>query len=151
MIVQSDGILNSVAPATVPQRECRGFATQPFGRCHVSFQFEGGPCPIYEEFTFNDQGEITFIEAWSDAPGLSPVSASDRWAEGPGLHRLSTRVPGLGQSTGLINLESDAMRQAASRDPDIADFRIRADNFWATWSDELNAAGSDLYKRGCGW
>jgi hypothetical protein len=152
MIVQSDRLLAQYAPTTVPQRECRAFATQPFGRCHVSFQFERGPCPIYEEFSFNDQGEITFIEAWTDAPGFALSDAGkDRWAEGTGIRRLSAKVPGLGRPDGRIDLEGEAMRAAAKVDPEIADFVIRAGNFWATWSDELNAAGSDLYQRGCGW
>ena len=56
--------------------DCRGFDTQPFGRCHVVFLYgkddpntpedDRTECPIYEEFTFNDEGQITFIEAWTD-------------------------------------------------------------------------------------
>ena len=61
----------SFEPSTVPTRECRAFDVQPFARCYVTFEYADGPCPIYEEFVFNDQGEMTFIEAWSDQPGGS--------------------------------------------------------------------------------
>ena len=146
------GLLKQFDPSTVPTRDCRAFATQPFGRCHVVFAYGGGACPIYEEFTFNDQGEMTFIEAWSDLPGLLPTSATaDRWAEDPGVHRLSTKIPGLGNATGQIDLAADWMTQAAARDPEIADFVARANDFWQTWYDAYQAAGSDLFKRGCGW
>ena len=149
---EGDALVLGSTPSTVPVRDCRGFTSQPFGRCHVSFQYAEGSCGIYEEFTFNDQGEMTFIEAWSDLPGLWPMtSADDRWAEQPGAHRLSTRLPGLGSSTGRIDPWSTAMAQAAATDPEIADFVARAKNFTASWLDELGNAGADLYVRGCGW
>jgi hypothetical protein len=151
MIVQIDQVLTEQAPSTVPTRDCRGFSVQPFGRCHVSFAFSGGPCPIYEEFTFNDQGQMTFIEAWSDTPALSPTSASDHWAEAADFHRLATKVPGLGNATGLINLQSSWMTKAAAQDPEIKDFVMRAENFWPTWTAQLQSAGSNLYPTGCGW
>jgi hypothetical protein len=150
--IQLDQVLTREAPSTVPVRDCRGFAVQPFGRCRVSFAYSGGLCPIYEEFTFNDQGEMTFIEAWSDLPGLLPTAdAQDRWAEKAGVHRLSTKVPGLGNATGLINLDSPWMQEAAKADLEIADFVARANDFWPNWSQELQNAGNDLYIRGCGW
>ena len=142
----------SFEPSTVPTRDCRAFAVQPFARCYVSFEYEAGDCPIYEEFVFNDQGEITFIEAWSDQPGLLPMSdPNDRWAEGPDVRRLSTRVPGLGNEFGLIDLDSEAMQEAASEDPEIADFVRRAQDFWAAWIEASDEAGPDYYARGCGW
>ncbi len=145
-------LLKQFDPSTVPVRDCMAFPVQPFGRCHVVMYYEGGACPIYEEFTFNDQGEMTFIEAWSDAPGMLPTAdAADRWAEGPDIHRLSTRIPGLGNATGSIDLDSEAMAQAAGRDPEITDFVARARDFWETWYAEFEAAGDDLFKRGCGW
>ncbi len=142
----------SFEPSTVPLRDCRGFSVQPFARCYVSFDYEAGDCPIYEEFVFNDEGEITFIEAWSDQPGFLPMSdPNDRWAEGPDVQRLSTRVPGLGNELGLIDLESEAMQQAASEDPELADFVRRAEDFWAAWLEASDEAGTDYYARGCGW
>ncbi len=33
-----------------------------------------GLCPIYEELTHNDQGEVTFVEAWSMVPNLPPLT-----------------------------------------------------------------------------
>jgi len=98
--------LKALDPSTVPVRDCRFFPVQPFARCWVEFLYEGGPCPIYEEFTFNDQGEMTFIEAWSDLPDLRPLDADGGWADTGPFRRLSTRVPGLGNDTGLIDLTS---------------------------------------------
>ena len=151
-MISTDNFLRKYDPSTVPIRECRAFSVQPFGRCHVAFVYSGGQCPIYEEFTFNDQGEMTFIEAWSDLQGLLPMSdAGDRWAEGADVHRLSTKVPGLGNENGRIDPDASWMKKAAARDPEIADFAKRARDQWNYWLKELEAAGDDLYKRGCGW
>jgi hypothetical protein len=139
-------------PSTVPVRDCRAFPVQPFARCTVVFEYAGGPCPIYEEFTFDDQGEMTFIEAWSDLPGYLPNDdPADRWAEGTGVRRLSTKVPGLGSPSGTIDLDSPWMAAAASRDPEVADFVRRANDFWPTWLEALREAGPDYFARGCGW
>ncbi|MDH3201858.1 MAG: hypothetical protein OEM15_13265 [Myxococcales bacterium] len=141
-----------IDPSTVPTRDCRAFPVQPFARCYVSFEYAAGSCPIYEEFVFNDQGEMTFIEAWSDQPGLLPISdPNDPWAEGPDVHRLSTKIPGLGNATGLIDLNSEAMQRAASEDPEVADFVTRARDFWPSWFQAAEDAGPDYFARGCGW
>ena len=151
-MISIDRLLVQATPSTVPVRDCRAFDVQPFCRCRVVFEYLEGACPIYEEFTFNDQGEMTFIEAWSDAPGLMPMdAAADPWGEGPGVTRLSTRVPGLGNATGLVDLDASWMAEAAAVDPDVADFVRRAKDFWPTWKAELQAAGADLMARGCGW
>ena len=151
----SDKLVKGGAPAVVSHRDCRAFAVQPFARCRVSFDYDsqggGKGCPIYEEFTFNDQGEMTFVEAWSDLPGFLPMTdAKDLWAEGKPVHRMSTKVPGLGNATGKIDLDSKAMQDAASADPEIADFVSRAKDFWPSWIAENNKAG-DYFKIGCGW
>lgn len=139
-------------PSTVTDRDCRFFEEQPFARCRVVFQYGGGACPIYEEFTFDDEGEMTFIEAWSDQPGMLPSQdPNDLWAEGRRVHRLSTRIPGLGNATGTIDLTSPEMLHAAARDPEVADFVARATEFWFYWLDALGNAGSDYFARGCGW
>lgn len=157
IMIQSDLLVIELTPSTVPQRDCRAFDVQPFGRCRVSFLYSGGPCPIYEEFTFNDQGEITFIEAWSDQPGMLPFAdESDLWGERPGVRRLSTILPGLGNETGLIDLDSAAMTEAALQDADIADFVNRAQNFYTTWAEELAGSNGglteeEIYGYGCGW
>ena len=103
--------------------DCRNFDVQPFGRCHLVFLYgrddpatpadDRTECPIYEEFTFNDAGETTFIEAWSDDPSYLPMDAEDQWAEGSVVNRLSTAVPGLGRSDGRIDPNSRAMWDAA--------------------------------------
>lgn len=150
-MVQTADTLRVVDPSTVPERDCRFFETQPFARCYVSFEYEEGPCPIYEEFTFNDQGETTFIEAWSDLPELLPNAPDDPWGERADFPRLSTRVPGLGNETGRIDLDSEWMRQAAEDDPDVADFALRASDWWAYWLEELNEVPDDFFAVGCGW
>ncbi len=152
----TDKLVKANAPAVVSHRDCRAFTVQPFGRCRVSFDYDnqggGKPCPIYEEFTFNDQGEITFVEAWSDQPGLLPMAdATDLWGEGSGVHRLSTRIPGLGNATGRIDPTGAAMTAAAASDPEIADFVARTQDFWTFWANENNAAGPNYFSVGCGW
>lgn len=155
-ILATDTLLR-LYPSTVPERDCRFFDVQPFGRCRVTFYYEdaaheGRGCPIYEEFTFNDAGEITWIEAWSDQPDLLPMDGdADPWAEGEGVTRLSTRIPGLGNAEGRIDLHGEAMTAAAEDDPDVADFVRRADDWYATWSAEVEAAGDSLWPVGCGW
>lgn len=104
--------------------DCRFFPTQPFGRCRVVFLYgkddpstdedERTPCPIYEEFTFNDQGQVTFIEAWTDHEDYLPMDPGDPWAEGEGVKRLSTWIPGLGNATGRIDPKSEAFKRAAA-------------------------------------
>ncbi len=142
----------SFEPSTVPVRDCRAFAVQPFARCRVSFSYERGLCPIFEEFTFNDQGEMTFIEAWSDQPGMRPTEdPADPWAEAPTVRRLSTRVPGLGSANGLIVPTAEWMTAAAARDPELADFVRRTQDFYRTWAQAYGAAGPTAFPRGCGW
>ncbi len=145
------GVLGFYPETTVPIRDCQAFTVQPFSRCHVSIDYGGRGCPIYEEFTFNDAGEVTFIEAWSDLPDLPTAAPDDRWAEAPDAHRLSTRVPGLGTPSGRIDPTGPAMTAAAASDPELADFVARTQDFWKLWGQEFRAAGSGLYARGCGW
>lgn len=143
--------LRTLDPSTVPERECRAFPEQPFARCYVLFRYEGGLCPIYEEFHFNDQGEMTWIEAWSNLPGYLPFTQpADIWGEAE-VDRLGTRIPGLGNASGLIDLQSSWMRDAADADPDVAEFALRATDQWKYWYDELQAADDDFFAQGCGW
>jgi hypothetical protein len=150
MIEVSQG-LKVLDPSTVPWRDCRFFPVQPFARCRVSFSYANGPCPIYEEFTFNDAGEMTFIEAWSDLPELLPLADHDPWGEADDVPRLATRIPGLGRTDGRIDLDSSWMVEAASADPQIADFALRASDWWTWWLDAVNHAEADTFAQGCGW
>jgi hypothetical protein len=150
-LVTTADALRQLDPSTVPERDCRFFAVQPFARCYVRFAYEKGPCPIYEEFVFNDAGEMTFIEAWSDVDGLRPTSREDPFGEVAGFPRLSTRLPGLGQPDGRLDLEGEALASAAATDPDIANFVPRAKDFWRTWAAEVGGAPDDFFARGCGW
>ena len=152
----TDKLVKSQAPAVVSHRDCRFFAVQPFCRCRVSFDYDnqggGKGCPIYEEFTFNDAGEMTFIEAWTDAPGYLPMSdKADLWGEGPGVHRMSMKIPGLGSASGLIDPDGWPWAQAAAADPEVADLVARAKDFWPAWLAENEKAGPDYFKLGCGW
>jgi hypothetical protein len=150
MITTGD-LLRAIDPSTVPVRDCRFFERQPFARCYVEFEYHRGRCPIYEEFTFNQSGEMTFIEAWSNLPDLLPEVLDDPWAEASDFPRLSTRIPGLGSDTGSIDLESDAMREVAMRDADVADFATRATDWGMYWREALGEAEPDFFGVGCGW
>lgn len=131
-------VLLKLHPTRYSAMDCQAFPVQPYGRCHVVFDYSGEPCPIYEEFTFNDQGEITFIEAWSDYPTLIPMqNAADYWAEGDDVRRLATRIPGLGTETGLIHVNSPEMAQAAMEDADVADFTRRAQKPYSEYFKQL--------------
>lgn len=133
-------VMLKLNPTKYDLLDCRGFETQPFCRCHVVFNYGGTLCPIYEEFTFNDQGEITFIEAWSDYETLLPMTAgsdstwddAEYWGKKE-VNRLSTKVPGLGNATGRIDLYADCMNEAAATDKDLAEMikRVKDPNkFW---------------------
>lgn len=154
--IESTDLLLRLYPSTIPNRDCRFFETQPFARCRVEFFYddpshEGRGCPIYEEFAFNDAGEMTVIEAWSDLPGFRPMSDDDEWAEDASVHRISTRIPGLGTADGQLDINGSVYNEAASDDPELADLQHRANNWMDTWTAELDAAGDDLWPRGCGW
>ena len=155
-IIATDTLLQFY-PSTIPERDCRFFDTQPFGRCKVVFYYEddaheGRGCPIYEEFTFNDAGEVTWIEAWSDVDGLRPFDPEvDPWAETTDIGRLSTRIPGLGNAEGRLDLNGEAMNAAAAVDEDVADFQTRANDWYATWAAEEEANRDFMWEVGCGW
>ena len=157
MIAGTIIVTRFATPSTVPVRDCRFFGAQPFARCRVEIRYQGGPCPIFEEFTFNESGQVTFIEAWTDLPGWHPAPdpLADPWAEGPDVRRMATKIPGLGTSNGAIDLDGPAMRAAEATDPDVADFARRARDFWTWWADELSQESglseADVYGYGCGW
>lgn len=137
-------VMLKLNPTKYELLDCRGFELQPFCRCHVVFNYGGTLCPIYEEFTFNDQGEMTFIEAWSDYESLLPMTsgADNLWDEQEywgmkEVNRLSTKVPGLGNSSGRIDLYSPCMNEAAEKDKDIAELQMRAKDANKFWMQEL--------------
>ncbi|MCB9680578.1 MAG: hypothetical protein H6733_03830 [Alphaproteobacteria bacterium] len=152
--MESGDLLLRLYPSIVEDRDCQFFDAAPFGRCRVTFVYDahqGQGCPIYEEFSFDEAGDITFIEAWSDQPGLRPTSDDDPWGERADTPRLSTRVPGLGARDGLLDPEDPAFVQAAEGDADLAELRARMQDFFGTWSQALADAGDDLWSEGCGW
>jgi hypothetical protein len=151
-MIRTGVALRALDPSTVPIRDCRFFNEQPFARCYISFEYEEGLCPIYEEFTFNEAGQTTFIEAWSDLPGLRPEGLEDDpWGEGVGFPRLSTRVPGLGSPSGSAPVDSEWMLRAAEVDPQLADYVERARDWRRAWTREIGAADPQFFHIGCGW
>ncbi len=152
-MIEGNALLKIIDPSTVSARDCRFFETQPFARCYVDFVYEKDttPCPIYEEFTFNDAGEMTFIEAWSYLPGLSPVTEADMWGEAEDFPRLANRIPGLGNASGTLDLQSPYMAQAAAADPEVADFATRAADWQLWWQDAYANADPNFFEVGCGW
>ncbi len=51
------------------------------------------------------------------------MDEDDYWAEKNNVDRLSTKIPGLGNKTGSIDLNACRMKEAAK---DVADFYYRA-------------------------
>jgi hypothetical protein len=120
-------------PTKVTNRDCRFFEVQPFCRCRVWFEYLGlkAPVKIYEEFTFNDFGEMTFIEAWTDVGGTDP------WGEKGSINRLSTRIPGLGTPHGLVTENDRQLKHLANKDSDVKDLLQRLESPISYWFKEL--------------
>lgn len=142
-LISSD-ILLKLNPTKYDIIDCKYFDKQPFCRCHVIFDYSGEKCPIYEEFIFNNQGQITFIEAWSDyESGLPMGSGNDSiWDEEEfwgmkEINRLSTKVPGLGNDSGRININSVWMTDAMKIDKDVAELVKRLKNPVSTYLEQL--------------
>ena len=143
-LVWSD-IFLKLNPTSYDLIDCQYFDEQPFCRCHVIFNYDGELCPIYEEFIFNDQGEITFIEAWSDYESLLPMDSGydgqwdedEYWGQFFGANRLGSRVPGLGNETGNIDLYADWMKSAMETDIDLDNMIRRARDPITTWMAQL--------------
>lgn len=112
-------------------RRIEFFKTNPYTRCTVTFYYDGNniPIDIYEEFTFNSDGEITFIEAWwnkinyqgqlsgVDSIGLPIVST-----------RMSSLIPGINNKDG-VDLNSKEMQDACDKSALVYDFKKRAQDF----------------------
>lgn len=145
--------LRRIDPSTVPERDCRFFTVQPFARCYVVFEYEKGLCPIYEEFTFNDEGEMTFIEAWSHDPNESFTGEERTWGERKDFPRLSTRIPGLGTNMGPIPYDEAGLTLKAEslNDVEVLDYLERITSWRQYWARELGSADRDFFAQGCGW
>lgn len=149
-MVNSGLALRRIDPSTVPERNCQFFPIQPFARCYVVFEYEGGLCPIYEEFTFNDEGKMTFIEAWSHDANEGDEPA---WGERDDFPRLSTRVPGLGVPRGTIPYSDPEVIMLAETkgDSEVMDYLERIKNWRLSWAAELGSADRNFFAKGCGW
>lgn len=132
-------------PCICVDRSFRLFTTQPYVRCLVTL-FYGAEVNkrelglhIYEEFTFNDEGEMTFIEAWLCEEGLQLGSLDDEgWpVDEEAIRRLSTLLPGLGSASGEIDMKSTAFLQACQTHPEVEDYRQRVRYFYSALVREL--------------
>jgi len=156
-LITSD-ILLKLNPTQYYKMDCKYFDEQPFCRCHVIFDYSGDSCPIYEEFTFNDQGQITFIEAWSDFESKLPEnmnagadsvwSEDEYWGKQANIRRLSTKVPGLGNATGSIDIHSSWMSDAAAADKDVEELLRRLKDPVRTYFQQLASHQLEL-SHGC--
>ncbi len=81
------------------------------------------------------------------------MTATDRWAERPEAHRLSTKVPGLGNSTGRIDLRASWMNEAAEKDPEVKRFVSQAKAFYPSvvWNLYKSGGIDAAFARECGW
>jgi len=105
-----DGAIRKSGQCICVNRQHRFFPQNPFIRSVVTFYYgeedvanRTNPLRIFEEFTFNDIGEITFIEAWWDRDyrGLLPPLDDNGWPiDQDAVNRISTQIPGLGNSDG---------------------------------------------------
>lgn len=128
-------------PTEVIDRDCRAFSEPPQARCRVTFHYKKSKAivPIYEEFTFNDFGEMTFIEAWSNEPHLLPMDPDkDFWGEGEDMYRLSTKVPGLNDTaTGEVRTKDKEFKRLAREDSDLYQLRKKMRRPVWNWVGEL--------------
>jgi hypothetical protein len=116
--------LQTLYPTYVTKRVCTAYDVAPQTRCSVSFKYIGlaSSTPIYEEFTFNDAGEITFIEAWSDSDKIAAEAK-----EGT-LNRLSTKSA-----------------KGETSDPDVADLKQRMKHPLYYWVKEAMRFTGELF------
>lgn len=138
----------------------------------VEIQYEGAaePVRIYEEFTFNNQGEMTFIEAWSypvsddkfpfkllprtktlDKVEAAPDSEGNIWPDQLKVYRLSTLIPGLGTLRGkpqVAKMRSSGMRIAFRRESDMcaaSGMKARLADFCKLYNKEFVVAYAEEY------
>ena len=141
-------------PCICVNRTHKFFPQQPFGRSRVTFYYgqdnidkKLNPIHIYEEFTFNDKGEMTFIEAWTDdesETGKLRELDSDGWPTN--FARLSTQIPGLGNQNGFVNIHSKYFNEVASKNGSLADFKFRHEHFVAEVANVIASRSLDTIK-----
>lgn len=128
-------------PTQVIDRDCRAFDKPPQARCRVVFHYLSNDVkvPIYEEFTFNDFGQMTFIEAWTDEEFYLPFDPNkDFWGESDDVYRLSTKVPGLLKGPdGKIKFRNKELKKLSKTDADLYQFRKKLRRPILRWFGEL--------------
>ena len=86
-LIAMDVFCTAMAPDRVTGRQHKIYQEQPLGRSKVQFESEDGSGgdvrEMYMEFTFNEKGQISFVESW-------PVDTDQKcwWLQGS--NRLST-------------------------------------------------------------
>lgn len=125
--------LVALYPTKVEERAHRVFGEHPFGRSCVSFRyaFKKRPVRIYEEFTFNTDGEIVFIEAWSDSYELK----SDAWGESNERVRMSHAWP-KDTHGNLAPPGSESYKKALKTDPLLQELHARMQRPIYSWMRE---------------
>jgi len=134
-IMYADMVDRDQNECIVAERNIRFYDVQPFGRAIITIYYGDNiktrqhPIKIYEEFTFNDFGQVTFIEAWScQQSEYLPGFDAEGWPiEIP--TRLSYLIPGLGHITGEINVNTEAVQHAALQNKYVADYVERSKHF----------------------
>ena len=122
------------SPCEVTNRVYKIYDTQPFGRALVTFYYgdnvetKQNPIHIYEEFTFNSQGQITFIEAWAYDASMAESPSKPFPPDDSRFPRMSRIIPGLGNSEGLIDITSSAFNGSRQ----LRGFRASAEYFYAS-------------------
>jgi hypothetical protein len=166
--IDADTMIRDAVPCICVNRTHIFCQTNPFARSVVTFYYgskgsKGTPIYIYEEFTFNDLAQMTFIEAWSiTEEGFNTLTQlaqnNQPWPDRPEgttqtdgvtdaqtplipFTRLSTKIPGLGLNHGEIEVDGDRMNKAAQQDPTVGAFQDEAHQF------ELNVINEVIQRK----
>lgn len=172
--IRVDTVIRDAVPCICVNRSHVFSPTNPFVRSVVTFYYgsqgnKGKAIYIYEEFTFNDLAEMTFIEAWSISKegfdNLTQLAQSNRpWPDKPqgttqtdgvtdasepdiAFTRLSTVIPGLGLNHGEIALKGDQMNEAAQQNATVKEFQREAGDFEGNVIEEVIQRQLEKLKR----
>jgi hypothetical protein len=172
--IAADTMIRDAVPCICVNRTHVYFPINPFVRSVVTFYYgsqgnKGKAIYIYEEFTFNDLAEMTFIEAWSITKEgfdtLTQLAQNNQpWPDKPKrttqtdgvtdapepiipFTRLSTQIPGLGLGHGEIDLNGEPMNEAARQNPTIAEFQHEAHHFATNVIEEVIQRQLEKFKK----
>ena len=137
-----DSLIRETGKCECLDRELVFYNTNPFVRCRVTFYYGENKTPIkiYEEFTFDGSGNISFIEAWYDVEDNKlqiPEREFDGWPKFCSVKRLSNLIPGYNKTDFILVLESSEMISQAELYDDVKNFKSRAEKFAVSLFAEL--------------